>query len=75
LSLAIFASDLTYDFDLILSISTCALQSLVKDMHTELADGTDTVVIAPGTLQVTLPWHKHFFGQACYSFVAPLGFC
>ncbi|ORY89315.1 hypothetical protein BCR35DRAFT_350318 [Leucosporidium creatinivorum] len=39
------------------------LQSIVKDLHTELADGTDTVIIAPGTMQVTLPWHKHFHGQ------------
>lgn len=32
-------------------------------MQGELDQGTEMRVIAPGTAQVSLPWHKHFHGQ------------
>jgi hypothetical protein len=32
-------------------------------MHTELDNGQAMRIAAPGTVQVTLPWFKHFHGR------------
>ncbi|GAA6064469.1 hypothetical protein JCM10212_001818 [Sporobolomyces blumeae] len=42
---------------------TIDLKALVKSLSTELLAGADMRIVAPGTVEPTLPWFEHYHGK------------